>query len=1269
MAPEQAAGLQVDARADVYSAGVVLAEMVSPEGLGSLDSRRSVWEGIRHEPARVPESPWAPVLKRAVAKEPDQRYRSAHTLTRALEDVTLRVEGAEDLTPYPGLASFTEEDAEYFFGREAEVEAMWAKLERPHLMALIGPSGAGKSSFLRAGLVAAKPPGWAHVICSPENAPLASLRRAVISELEGDTEALRELAVGDEDATVSALSRWRKRHAHALVIVDQFEELFTLNSPEEQERFAALLGRLALEADAHVLLSMRDDFFFHCHRFPALAPLQDGLTMLGPPVGAALRRALVQPAMTCGYRFEDDGLVDEMLAEVEGERGALPMLAFAAARLWEQRDRETGVLLRQAYHDIGGVGGALARHAEGTLEKLGAERLPTVRELFRNLVTAEGTRAVRDVDELLSVFEESQREQAAEVVRSLIDARLLTSYESQVEGEDPQRRVEIIHESLLETWPRLVGWRTQDADSARLRDELRQAARTWDEHDRSDDLLWTGSAYREFASWRERYPGGLTDTEEAFGKAMTRHAERRRRRRRTAVAAAFAVLLGVLAVIGGFWRRSVTEARRAEAANLFSLAQLQLEDHPSATVAYAIASLERADSVEMRRLALEALWRGPTEFRLPTGSRFSVEFSPDGHWLLTAETSPREETRLLLWPSDGGPPKVLEPRVTHGEGRISPNGDLIAIYLEGMQELGLWSLPSGRFLRSLPVGGDFNQPFWFSRDGRRLTTSTETLKGDFTEVTIRSWPLPGGEPKLLAQLEVPAATAGTFFGVDPAESLLAWVDFKRFNLAPLTRPNTGSPPPVSLVHEHDVTTAVFDDDGRLLATSDLSGEIKVWSMRSDPPELARTVAAGRPQNWCSIRFDRSGTVLGIAGGGGDLVDLAAPPDAEPLRLKRPGAYGYGQAFEPNGRWFAIGHPDSVSLWPLARPYPMTIRGPDRQPSSFQFTPDGNWLASISNEGTVRVWPLRSGSERGSRILLQAEGAWEGAQLLRAAPDGSYLVAGNYSGRVWILPVGGGPSRKLLGFSDIITSVAVDSRSRLVAAGAGHDLPQEALVRVWDLESESVRILNAGDGNAVYGLWFTSEGDLWVESGPRLRRWDLDADQPRVVEEFDLSSPESASDFLCDVDPDGRQVLLRGPDSLWIQDLDTHEARELRSHNSPRWCSLHADGEIVVSTDATGAIRVGPATGNEPHLLMGRKGGSVGMSADGRWIASRGADDTIVLWPMPDLTKPPLHTLPRAELIAKLESLTNLRVVPDPDSTGGWKVEVGPFPGWKTVPTW
>ncbi len=236
----------------------------------------------------------------------------------------------------------------------------------------------------------------------------------------------------------------------------------------------------------------------------------------------------------------------------------------------------------------------------------------------------------------------------------LIDARLLTSYEVREDEHEPIRRVEIIHESLLANWPRLVRWQTQDADAVQMREQLRQAAKTWDEHDRSDDTLWTGSAYREFALWREHYPGGLTEIEEAFAAAMTSFAMRRRRRRQIAATAAVVVFAAVALVFAGLWRRSVEEARRAEAANLVSLGQLELEPYPSATVAYTIASLEQNDGPSARRLALEALWKGPAALVAANNVSWGTQFSPDGQWLVQAQIRPEEgESHLSIFHADG----------------------------------------------------------------------------------------------------------------------------------------------------------------------------------------------------------------------------------------------------------------------------------------------------------------------------------------------------------------------------------------------------------------------------------------------------------------------------------------------------------------------------------------------------------------------------------------------------------------------------------------
>ena len=381
---------------------------------------------------------------------------------------------------------------------------------------------------------------------------------------------------------------------------------------------------------------------------------------LTPPLGAALRRALVQPALLSGYRFEDERLVDDMLRDVAQERGTLPLLAFAMARLWEHRDRERGLLTRRGYEEIGGVAGALAQHAEATLETIGAVRVPIVREIFRNLVTAAGTRAFQERDELLSAFAD-QRGEAEEVLDRLVEARLLTSFEApSEEGGTRHRRLEIIHESLLAAWPRLARWRDQDAEGARLRDQLRQAAQLWDERGRPIELLWSGPSFAEYLVWKARYAGRLTAREQSFGRAMEAQAGRRRIRARLGIGAAFAALLIVLAVVSQLWMRSraseqraVQQTLRTEAQQLFALGQLEEDQNPTLAFAHALAALERADTAEIRRFALRQLWKGPLAFVRSEGSNggdSSLSFSADGEWLADWGTDAR------VWRRDGSGP-------------------------------------------------------------------------------------------------------------------------------------------------------------------------------------------------------------------------------------------------------------------------------------------------------------------------------------------------------------------------------------------------------------------------------------------------------------------------------------------------------------------------------------------------------------------------------------------------------------------------------------
>ncbi len=359
-----------------------------------------------------------------------------------------------------------------------------------------------------------------------------------------------------------------------------------------------------------------------------------------------------------------------------------------------------------------------------------------------------------------------------------VDARLLTSYETAGEDGATRRTVEIVHESLLAAWPRLVRWQTQDADGALLRDQLRQAARTWDEHNRSDDLLWSGSAYREFAVWRERYPGGLSELEEAFATAMTSLATRRRRRRRIAAAAALAFAVVVAAVFGTLWRRSVQETRRAEGAKLLAIAQARLGDDPTEALALTTASLGIADTREARELVMRALWAAPPALELEVETqiqRREVSFSPDGHHVAVAGIVPE----VRVWSDDGqGPIRLGGYSVKPPKMALwAEDGLVVTSEVEEGLPFGdrtkVWSIPDGTLLRTVELAS----PGYWTVGRGRLFVQIDVGEGTGRRVELKSWRLPDGQEELLDSLS--AATLAGISDLLAAPDGSGWVVARR----------------------------------------------------------------------------------------------------------------------------------------------------------------------------------------------------------------------------------------------------------------------------------------------------------------------------------------------------------------------------------------------------------------------------------------------------------------------------------------------------------
>ncbi|MEO8845532.1 MAG: protein kinase [Kofleriaceae bacterium] len=591
MSPEQwGIGVEIDHLSDIWACGVLLHRMIcGRHPLHPLDGNQLVVTAMLELPmpsmteAAPPDVPreLIQIVDRCLLKNKEQRWQSVAELMRALEPfMPGRGRSAElqlDESPYAGLSSFQEADAGKFFGRNREIAAMVTRIRDQPLMAVVGSSGVGKSSFVRAGLVPAlKRSGeqWETLVIRPGRKPMEALG-AIISPMVATSANLAD----EMDEQKKLVEKLRKEPGHLghllrgrarrdsrriMLFVDQFEELYTqVADAEERAAFTACLSAVADDATSplRVVLSIRSDFLDRVAEDQQfVTELTQGLFFLGPPNREGLRDAILSPAELAGFKFELAATVDDMLDHLETTPGALPLLQFAASKLWESRDIARRVLTHQSYAAMGGVAGALASHADRVIQEIGPQKNWLVRAVLLRLVTPERTRAIVPLEELREMSREVGEVQR--LVDQMVDARLLVV--QTLEGGKGST-VELVHESLIHGWPALRRWLDETQEDSALVDQLRTAARQWSAKGRSPDLLWRGDTAEEAKKFKKRYKGPLSDVERAFIDEIVNYEVAVQKRRRSAVIAGF-IGLGVLVVAAMvalvFIQKSRTEAKR-----------------------------------------------------------------------------------------------------------------------------------------------------------------------------------------------------------------------------------------------------------------------------------------------------------------------------------------------------------------------------------------------------------------------------------------------------------------------------------------------------------------------------------------------------------------------------------------------------------------------------------------------------------------------------------------------------------------------------------
>ncbi|MCK2221968.1 WD40 repeat domain-containing protein [Actinomadura sp. ATCC 31491] len=1021
--------------------------------------------------------------------------------------------------PYQGLAPFEAGRAELFFGRGRATANLLGRLGRRlagrgSVLLVTGASGVGKSSLLRAGLIPA---------VAEEGLPAAGNARwhCVLT-----TPTARPLR---------ALPEPPPPGGRLLLVVDQFEELFTLVSDErERQAFVAALHALTEgPAGAGVVVGVRADYWERCAAYPQLAEaIQDGQVIVEPMAEPDLRLAITGPAATAGLSLEP-GLVETILDELRaGERhqaGALPLLSQALRNTWERR--KEGTLTVRGYEESGRVRDSVRRTADEVLARLPPEDRRAALRIFRRLtlITAGGRLARRaarlpEVHAAASARTAQRQERVGALLSAFADRRLLTLHED---------TVEIAHDALLTAWPALRQWLEPDLAAQSVYDRLIEAAAQWEDNHRDPAFLYRGARLLAVQDSRVRWerdpdsyppPGPVV---EGFVAASVRAARRAGRRRRLVVTGL--ALLSALALAGAAAAVNAAgeaDRQRRVATSRQLAAQSEVTGDVALSSLLAVAAWRMAGTDEARNRLLSAAARtGRDTLAGHEKEVVSLAFSADGSAIATGS----QDGTARLWDTASrrqlGAP-VTRPRFDCSAVHValSPDGRTLATACLG--GVRFYDVAGRRELGPPIEHEEVVSALAYRPDGRTLVT------GDFRGV-VRQWDAvthrPHGPP--MGRPDHGPALAGIVRGLafsrDGASLAVARGDTVRLWDPATARPRGG---PLAR-HAQPVLDVAFSPDGRTLATVSWDDTARLWSLPSgrqsavlrdrtagfttiafspDGTRIATGGPSGRTVLWDAatrqpilaladnvsgverVAFSPDGGLLAAAGDDG-LVRLADPKVH--LQIGRPLPGEGAVALSPDGRILATGVPGrqspDVRLWDVAtqRPLGPALRpaGARRPVTGLAFLPGGRTLVTSHPDG-LRLWDVAS------RRPLAHEPTLKG--LAEPSPDGRY-VAVQHDRSIAFWDVAGrresGPRISVPGHTDVITGMAISPDGRTLAS-AGFD----ARVRLFDVASRRpIGIaLIAGDA-APAALAFSPDGEILATGSTRgeVLLWDLRTHRP------------------------------------------------------------------------------------------------------------------------------------------------------------------------------